>query len=129
MWDYLERLPINLKESAYLALNGEAAWPRSEALKVVDFLAKHGMAVLGGEVWLPTTPGPTIPTPIIYTWEVDKRQKGESWSEFVQRASELTKAYLSQFEWDKVDVKHKDLTPYFNLTFCNEQEYPGTCTL
>lgn len=92
---------------------------------VVDYLAKQGIAVLGGEVWLPTEPGPTIPMPFVYAWDVGDKRSDESWTEFLQRARALAVDYIERFAWDEADSTHRALTPYFNFTLCQEQEYPA----
>lgn len=122
MSNYLDQLPESLQTNAYRAA-GEAAWPRLEALRVIDCLTNQGIAMLGVEIWLPTHPGPTIPTPILYTWEAAAREAGETWPEFVTRAKKLAREYIDQFTWDEADTAHKSLTPYFNLTLCQEEEY------
>lgn len=113
----LQRLPAELRRAAYLAVC-EPAWPRAEALRVVEWCAGAGIAVLGGEVWLPTVPGPTIPTPFIYAWDVGAKAAGEPWQEFVARANAAASEYVRTFEWDPNDVSHRDAEPYFNLEFC-----------
>ena len=118
----LDQLPKSLQTRAYHAA-GEIAWPRPEALQVIDYLTAQGTAVLGVEIWLPTSPGPTIPTPIIYNWEAEARQESEAWTQFAERVNQLAKEYVDSFEWDEEDVSHKSLTPYFNLTLCQEREY------
>jgi hypothetical protein len=72
-----DQIPGSLLAGAYLAQNGEAAWNTADALKVIAWAAKSHVPILGVEVWLPTTPGPTIPTPYIYTFE-PKSVLGES---------------------------------------------------
>ena len=80
------------------------------------------MAVLGGELWLATDPGPTIPTPYIYHWSAGSRKPNESWEAFVRRANEEGKEYVRSFRWDDKDTAHKDSVPYFNITAVTESE-------
>lgn len=121
MHDLLGSLPQHLKDKAYLA-DKESAWPKDEALSVVEFCKGQGIAVLGGEVWLPTQSGPTIPTPVMYAWEADQKVSTESWSQFVGRTSETAKKYIAEFCWDPADAS-RALTPVFNLTMSDESEY------
>jgi hypothetical protein len=72
------------------------------------------MAVVGGEIWLPTKPGPTIPTPYIYQWDV-VQGVSERWDEFVARAAAESTRWISGFGWDKRDVAHQNIEPFFNL--------------
>jgi hypothetical protein len=119
----LLNIPENLITSAYVSKNGEPAWPSKEALEVIDWATSSSLAVFGVEVWLPTMPGPTIPTPYIYTLETE-RHEGESWDDFVVRANTAAATYVRQFEWDRADVRCHHLAPYFNLTMvdCDQNE-------
>lgn len=111
---FVDILPERFRKSGYLA-GGEAAWPKGEACRVIDYLTSVSLAVCGIEIWLPTDPGPTIPTPFIYTWEATPINQQESWSDFARRTNEQAKVYIRAFEWDKEDTEHKDMSPYFNL--------------
>jgi hypothetical protein len=108
-------IPRDLVASAYFSKGGEPAWPMSDALKIVEWAMKSGIAVFGVEIWLPSTPGPTIPTPYIYTHET-RRFDDEDWSGFVERSNAAAANYISSFEWDEADSKHHLNRPYFNLT-------------
>ncbi len=119
---YIDFLPDDVKGRAYYA-KGEAAWPRQEALFVIDCLASSFYAVLGGEIWLATSPGPTIPAPYIYTWEASPWSHDESWIDFVNRAKAESEIFVRAFAWDPNDKAHLADTPYFNLTVCLENEY------
>jgi hypothetical protein len=121
MRNLFEKLPQSLKDNAYVA-GEESAWYKADVLDVVEFCKEQGIAVLGGEVWLPTNPGPTIPTPFIYTWEADQKISTESWSQFVGKTSEIAKKYIAEFRWDPADAS-RALTPVFNLTISDENEY------
>lgn len=94
---YIENLSDDIKAKAYYSSEREAAWPRQEALAVITSLGDFECAVLGGEIWLPTLPGPTIPSPYIYTWEVGPRQRDESWGDFVNRAANESKGMSWSF--------------------------------
>ena len=89
----LSQLPNDLLMGAYQISNGEAAWPRDDALKVIRWATASRVAVFGAEIWIPTTPGPTIPTPYIYTFE-PKQIADEEWTHFVGRANKEVAAYF-----------------------------------
>jgi hypothetical protein len=110
------QIPADLLVHAYFASNGEPAWCRAEALTVIAWAAAGKIPILGAEVWIPTVPGPTIPTPYIYAFE-PKRVSGESPAQFVVRASEEVAEYVRSFEWDNSDKAHQSAVPFFNITF------------
>ncbi len=120
---YIEHLPDDIKAKAHYSSGGEAAWPREEALAVITFLCGFDYAVLGGEVWLPTSPGPTIPSPYIYSWEVNPQQSSESWRAFVDRAASESKKYVLEFQWDSAEKTSALAIPFFNLTVVSKSEY------
>ena len=66
MNNLIQELPHHLKDNIFMA-GEEPAWPKQAALEIIEFCMAESIAVLGGEVWLPTDPGPTVPTPYIYT--------------------------------------------------------------
>jgi hypothetical protein len=100
-------LPKNLREAAYES-ESEYAWNRADALQVIDILSNHGYVVLGVDVWLPTEPGPTIPTPFVYDWSLraDLPRQG-----YPKSANE----FVHTFEWDEADKSHNGMEPYFNI--------------
>lgn len=120
MSSFLENIPKSLAEQAYVATD-EAAWPKEAAMSVISCLSQLGMAVLGGEVWLPAKPGPTIPMPYFYGWDAGSRTDNESWNDFVVRANGAAKEYVSSFEWAEEDTDHAELLPYFNFTVEEKQ--------
>ncbi|MGD0634409.1 MAG: hypothetical protein ABSA13_09060 [Beijerinckiaceae bacterium] len=61
-------LPLDILKRAYRASNGELAWPGTDATAVVKILQANGFSILGVDIWLPTRPRPTIPTPFVYDW-------------------------------------------------------------
>lgn len=115
MNSFLENIPKSLVEQAYVQKD-EAAWPKDASLSVISYLSQLGTAVLGGEVWLPTEPGPTIPVPYFYAWDTGSKNDNESWNDFVFRANQEAKEYISSFEWAEEDTDHAELLPYFNFT-------------
>ncbi len=114
------RLPEVLQIAAYSA-GGEYAWPRGEALLVIEDLSRQGCGVIGIDLWLATEPGPTIPMPV-YTWEAQLRQAAEPWSAFVRRVNTEAAGYVRDFSWDAEDKHHASSPPYFNLTVVEERE-------
>jgi len=109
------QFPGNLLSSAYFSRSREPAWPQLEALKVIDWAKANRIGIFGIEIWLPSSPGPTIPTPYIYTLDLERPIK-EYWEAFVARSSAEATEYVIRFEWDQNDVDHHDMTPYFNIT-------------
>lgn len=105
--DWVDLLPIGLQEAAYVA-GLERAWRRTDALAVIGILRSKGFVVLGVDVWLATTPGPTIPTPYVYDWSLcavrPSRNHPNSAAEFVHT-----------FDWDPNDKSHMGKEPYFNI--------------
>lgn len=112
-------IPENLVGCAYSAQNGERAWAKSDALNVIDWASANGLAVFGAEIWIPTNPGPTIPTPYIYGFE-PREIDGESWEHFVARANAEAREFIRSFNWHRADTCHHGMTPYFNLTIGDE---------
>ena len=110
------RIPDDLLAGAYFAQNGEPAWARNDALNVIAWATTSCIPVLGVEIWIPTTPGPTIPTPFIYTFEPTQVQ-GESKSQLGDRANGEAAEYVRSFDWDQGDTVHHGIEPFFNITF------------
>jgi hypothetical protein len=102
--NWLAHVPPEIRARAYRS-DHELAWSREDAVHVVEVLRPH-FVVIGVEIWLPTTPGPTIPTPFVYVWDAERQKSG---------AANAT-LYIRNFRWDDADVGHRDLEPYFNLT-------------
>jgi hypothetical protein len=112
---WLRDLPEALRVAAYYA-DEEAAWPAREAIDVIGWLTALGVLVMGVEVWLPTTPGPTIPTPYVYVWEAEEDSAGGSSNDYVARVNAGAAEYILRFAWDPRDKAHLGMEPYFNLT-------------
>lgn len=119
MIEIQDDIPSRLLSVAFRA-GKELAWPRQEALDMIDLLALRGLAVLGVEIWIPAGSGPEIPGPFIYTWEVQPKAEGETWSAFVARAEEQATAYVRDFTWDERDHHYRGREPFFNLTVSAE---------
>jgi hypothetical protein len=74
MSDWSEHLPRRLRDSAYRAAGtSELAWTKSQALEVLDYAAALAIPIVGVEVWLPTMPGPTVPTQPYYGFRSSRR--------------------------------------------------------
>ncbi len=96
-------LPRVLLERAYRTSDGrELAWSRSDALEVIELLIEAGYEICGVDIWLPTKPGPTIPTPFVYDWD--------------DRHPISAAEFVKTFAWDDADRSHGGRAPYFNLT-------------
>jgi hypothetical protein len=100
--EWLKLLPPELARVAYRA-GAEAAWSRADAIRVVEFLKARGYVVLGVDIWLPTRPGPTIPTPFVYDWSSDS-------------AASRPDEFIRNFRWADLDEKHHGIEPFFNIT-------------
>jgi hypothetical protein len=110
------KIPDHLLVRAYYAQNKEFAWARDDALRVIFWATESRILILGLEVWLPSTPGPTIPFPYVYTF-TPKYTPGESQEASLVRANQEVADYVRTFAWDVNDIVCHDLEPFFNLTF------------
>jgi hypothetical protein len=109
------KIPDVLLSSAYFDQGGEPAWLRQDALKVIDWATDSKIAILGGEIWLPTSPGPTIAG---YYFDVQRRE-GENWQEFVKRANRYCADYVTNSDFGSSDLNYGRM-PYFNLTLSED---------
>jgi hypothetical protein len=114
-------IPKHLLAHAYVSENGEPAWPEYSALQVLSWAAEVGLPLLGVEIWLPTIPGPTIPTPFIYALDLNQFP-GEPTGQFQKRTNREAAEYVRSFAWDARDVAHHGNVPYFNFTFASTAE-------
>jgi hypothetical protein len=105
--DWENLLPENLREAAYEA-GSEYAWNRENALEVIKVISSHGYVILRVEIWLPTKPGPTIPTPFVYFWRLRTDTPH-------QKHPKSANEFVGTFEWDEADTSHKGMEPYFNF--------------
>lgn len=121
--NFISRLPKQLQKAAYI-VGDDVAWSREETIQVINHLSELGLAVCRIEIWLPTRPGPTIPTPYIYAWEPDTKAYSEDLKEpsIVRWMNDQARIYVKTFEWDKKDRIHQDSTPYFNLEIWGEPD-------
>jgi hypothetical protein len=123
MKDYSKLLPQDLRGRAYQAMNLELAWGKDDALEVIEILSAHQIAILGGEVWIPTTPGPTLPPPNLYAWDTQPKTGNECWTEYAGRTKECAKEFIGPFYWKLGEEARYHLAPFFNLSVCDEAEY------
>jgi hypothetical protein len=105
--DWYRLVPEELLNSAYRT-NLELAWPRQDAINIIDILENNKYTILGVDVWLATDPGPTIPTPFVYDWNFDLPRIAPGYR---SSASD----FVRTFEWDPTDKSHAGLPPYFNI--------------
>lgn len=97
-------LPKELLGRAYQSTN-ELAWNRADAVDAIDYLEKAGFTLLGVEVWLPTSPGPTM--------------TGRYWDAEGSGAPDRPRTamdFVKNFKWGKHDKILKDREPFFNFT-------------
>lgn len=127
MTDYRNLLPAYLRNRAYQANSRELAWAKAEALEVINALVLNRLAILGGEVWVPTHPGPTLPPPNLYVWDAGNQFNNEPWSDYVIRTSECARNYIASFCWKHGEETRYNLPPFFNFAICDETEYGALC--
>jgi hypothetical protein len=97
-------LPKELLGRAYQSAN-ELAWNRADAVEAIDRLEKAGFTLLGVEVWLPTSPGPTM--------------TGRYWDAEGSGAPGRPRTamdFVENFKWGEHDKILKDRDPFFNFT-------------
>jgi hypothetical protein len=110
-WDRL--IPDDLRTAAYKSKGtNECAWNREHALRVIDVLSRNGYFVLGVDIWLPTDPGPTIPTPFVYDWNCERSLRADTSS---KQYAKTAKDFIRTFDWDPADNSYKGMKPYFNI--------------
>jgi hypothetical protein len=102
--EFARALPKKLLGRAYQSAN-ELAWKRADAVDVIDYLEKAGFTLLGVEVWLPTSPGPTMTGRY---WDAD----GSGAPDRPRTAVDFVK----NFKWGEQDKILNDREPFFNLT-------------
>ena len=105
---FYDQLPQRLRELAYHA-GRDYAWNKQCTIEVIEALTQLGAPIYGIEVWLATTPGPTIPGPFIYHWTAPVGADPHE-------ANKAAREYVRLFEWDDSDEENKSNEPYFNIT-------------
>src|SRR4051812_37133219 len=104
--EWYDRLPRDLCERAYKTAElddcpSEWAWNRPDALRVIEILSNNGYVVDGVEIWLATSPGPTIPTPFVYDWHLGRANRPSS------RYPKTAVEFVGTFQWDPTDTSHE----------------------
>ena len=89
---------------------------------MIQWAPDRALGVLGGEIWVPTIPGPTIPSPHIYQWTVELADD-ERWEDFVHRSAAESQAYVEGFAWADDDRASQGSEPYFNLVLAAKAEF------
>ena len=121
---YYKFVPDELLKKAYFTSDkNEAAWFREEVLLVIDILTKNNIAIIGGEVWFASKPGPTMGD---FDFYVDYEDKGtdESWEEFVLRVNKIHKEYIAKYEKNCFLAKYFDrFKQCFNFDLNDEEEW------
>jgi len=97
-------LPKELLGRAYRTTN-ELAWNREDAVEAIDRLQQAGFIVLGVEVWLPTSPGPTMTG---WNWSPGDRS--------IENDASTLQEFVMKFRWGRFDDVSRDREPWFNLT-------------
>jgi hypothetical protein len=88
---------------------GELAWARADAIEAIDALEKDGFTILGVEVWLPTSPGPTM--------------TGRYWDpdiEGVEDPALTAHDFVRNFRWGRFDESLKRQRAVFQSDSCGE---------
>ena len=111
MDSFIKNIPKTLAEQAYV-FNDEAAWPKETALKVISYLSQLDVAILGGEVWVPSGKGPIIP---LYQWSAGSRDNYGSFESFVIGANQEARIFISSFKWNDDDTEFSRSKPFFNF--------------
>jgi len=104
----------------------EAAWPRSDAVKVVDWLHQNGYATLGTELWIIREDGIQPGIYVngkreIHGNTVSHKQNSESWDAYVSRSGIETLNYLAKFE-EPPEARQQGKV-YFNIVWANETDF------
>ena len=108
--EFLRILPLELLGRAYQSRN-ELAWSQADAIEAIDRLEKAGFTLLGVEVWIPTSPGPTM--------------TGRFWDSegsAVQDRPRTAQDFIKNFAWGRHDASLKGREPFFNLTTAAKTE-------
>lgn len=89
-------LPDHLLRSGYsLASIGanEMAWKWPDILKVIDYVAKLGFAVLGGDVY---TIKNNVITPTYDNWHIEKDDL-DTWEQYIIASKEKAISYINSY--------------------------------
>lgn len=91
-------LPKPLVKKAYRS-RSELAWPKEDALSVINILQESGYLIIGVDIWLATENGPTIPTPFVYDWDLSAQESDNS-------QNSTAEEFIASFQWDPSDTSH-----------------------
>lgn len=104
--EFLDAVPLELLDRAYKTSDGqELAWTREDAIKAISDLERANYKLLGVEVWVASSPGPTMTG---WGWSLEDREAPNR---------PLTALdFVKTFAWGPSDSKLHNEIPYFNLT-------------
>lgn len=88
---------------------------------MVEYLTRASWAVLGIEVWLPTSGGPTLPGGGVHTWDPCRREDSEDWANFVRRNNQAGTHFILHFAWGLEDGTEAE--PVFNIGAVDLEEW------
>ena len=123
-----------MRNSAYVAANGELAWPREDARAAARWLAAQGYGILGGEVWEILGNGrwqggirsATSAIPFIWGWETKPSwEETEPWSSYVKRGLEQALEALRHGHPESEAAVEIVPRLRYNLTYAREDEFPS----
>jgi hypothetical protein len=78
--------PEQLRRGAHVAGNGELLWPRAPAFEAARWIAGSGLAIWGGEVYVPKGPFTAV---MVSEWRTEpSRRPDEGWPAYVERCLE-----------------------------------------
>ena len=97
-------LPPELLQRAYRSRH-ELAWAREDAVEAIGRLENAGFTLLGVEVWIPSSPGPTMTGRF---WDLQDRSNPDK--------PRTAQDFVKNFTWGCYDVSLKGREPFFNLT-------------
>ena len=117
-------LPAIFLDSAFISLDGEAAWPPQIATEVVDWLGNHSYGVLGADIWIVTPESDIFTTfrdltgqDCVWAIAVD-RGAGEYWGSYCSRAASTVSESIRKIDISEISASGRVLV---NLTFASEQ--------
>ncbi len=96
--DWYALLPPDIAARAYQT-GGEMAGERSDALRVVALLQRHGYEIIGVDTWLPK--GPRV-IPLIDDWD--------------ERRPMSATAFIETFQWEPTDDADRGLKLHFTIS-------------
>jgi hypothetical protein len=109
---WFTRLPVSLQATAY-RVRGEFAWPKGNAIAVIEILTSFRCRVSGVEVWLPSANGPSIPGPPYY-WSASHGADSQ-FGDDVRTVNAGATEFIVNFAPNRDDRLLAEQDPYFNL--------------